>query len=160
QLSYGPICLGIPPVAGPPRPVLCSAASHAAQGPNFGASALVATDVEVEVLVLFLVFLEEGVFVVLADVLDVFDVLDIGNLLAAGCLAGLCGVGVFQRDDLGLAGRGGRHFLDLDFLFGLLLLFTLGDLARRRGALLEIGARVGFARIRRDDRILVEVVEL
>src|SRR3569833_216026 len=107
QLSYGPIPWD-GPAGGPAEArVFSSRAPHRTQAPNPGASgdarrsqgsALVAAlDVEVEVLVLFLVFLEEGIFVVVADILDVLDVLDVGDFLVA-VLAGFFGIGVLERD--------------------------------------------------------------
>src|SRR5699024_3214083 len=116
----------------------------------------VAADVEVEVLVFFLVFLEERVLVVLADVLDLLDVFDIGDFLFG---AGFLGIGIFEGDHFGLiAGGGGRGFLDLDFLFLFLLFLAVCALARR--GLLEERARIGFAGVGRNDGVAVEVVEL
>jgi hypothetical protein len=129
-------------------------------GRNAG-SALVgrAANVEVEVFVLVFVFLEEHVLVVIANVFNVFDVLDLGNILALVGIAGLFGVGILERDDLRSCRIG---FLGLDFFFVLVDLTRSRGLGAHRGngVLLEEGARIGFAGVGRDDRILVQIVEL
>ena len=109
-------------------------------------------DVEIEIVLLVFVFLEEDIGIVVADVLDVFDILDIGDFFLG---SGFLGVGVLERDDLGT--RLLDQFLDLDLLF--FLLIALGD-AGAHAPLLEIGARIRLARVRGNDRILVQVVKL
>src|SRR6185437_16787002 len=118
-------------------------------------SALVAAaaDVKIEVAFFLVVLLEEDVGIILADVLDVFDVLDLGNFLFA---AALFGVGILEGHHFGLAGLCCLFDLDLLLFF---LFVALGD-AGLDGALIEVGAGVGFAGIGRNDRIAVEVVEL
>ncbi len=111
---------------------------------------VVAGDVDIKILVLVVLVLEEHVFVVLAQLLVDFDILDVGDVVTARFL----GVGILEGDDLGR--------VVLGFLFLGLVLFL--DCAWRRSLgedrLLEIGARIGFAGIGRNDRVLVEVVEL
>src|SRR5690606_10384520 len=104
------------------------------------------------VLVRVLVFLEEHVGIVLAEVLDLLDVLDIGDLFLG---AGLFLVRFLERHDLGTA--------RLDRLFDFFLVLVLGlrpGLAAQRRVLLELGPRIGLAGIRRDDGVAIEVVEL
>src|SRR5690606_29751108 len=102
----------------------------------------------------FLVFFLKEHVLVVADILDVFDVLDIGNVLV-GALFGL-GVGILERNDLGTGGVIlvlGFRLLDLGFLGLLVVLEDLGAARPRRGGgdLLEIGPGIGLAGIGRDD---------
>src|SRR6218665_1448791 len=100
----------------------------------FRLALVAAADIEIEVFVLVFVFFEEGVGVVVAKVFHILDVLDIGDFVF---FAGLFGIGFLEGDDLGRGGLGANG-----------------------ARLLEIGARVGLAGIGRDDRILVQIVEL
>src|SRR4051812_47887279 len=120
---------------------------------EFWPLAFVVADVEIEILVFFFVFLEEGVGIIVANVLDILDVFDLGDFLFSR-FAGFFGVGIFERDDLGLIG-GRNHRSDLDFFVFLVLLFFGLGAALTDDVLLEIGARVGLPRVRRDDRIFV-----
>src|SRR6185312_4980237 len=131
--------------------------TQGAKWPHRTLALVAAADVEIEVLVVFLVFLEENILVVVTDILDFLDVLDVGNIFLGFGLAVLFGIGILEGDDFRFFGGRG-HFLDLDFLFVLLL--ALGGCLAGGGVLLEIRARVGLAGIGRDDRILVEIVEL
>ena len=110
----------------------------------------VVADFKAEAVVFVLVFFEEHVFLI-AQVFFDLDILDIWNIVA-----GFLGVGFFEADDFG-AGI-------LDFVFFFLLVLVI-DLAGRSqtglaGQRLEKRARIGLARIGRDDGVLVEVVEL
>ena len=111
-------------------------------------------DVEVEVFVLFLVFLKEHIGIVLADVLDLFDTLDIGNLF-------LSRLPLRPRPPRGETISGASGVATSATSTSSSSSSSSSTRSRLRAAvLLEIGARIGLAGIGRDDRILVQVVEL
>src|SRR6218665_1947380 len=151
MLRQDPCRSAVQPIQMPPR-------MQGAIWQIFRLALVAAADIEIEVFVLVFVFFEEGVGVVVAKVFHILDVLDIGDFVF---FAGLFGIGFLEGDDLGSGGIGLFHFLDF-FLF--VIVVGRGPFGGGLGAngarLLEIGARVGLAGIGRDDRILVQIVEL
>ena len=113
-------------------------------------------DVEIEIVLFFLVFLEEDVGVVLADVLDVLDVLDIGDLFL-GSPASSASASSSET----ISGASGSAASTSSTSSSSSSSSSRSRPALRAGGvLLEIGARIRFAGIGRDDRILVQIVEL
>src|SRR5690606_34455191 len=114
----------------------------------------VVVDVKAQAVVLVFVLFEEDVFFVIGQLFVDLDILDVWNILFATFL----GVGVFKADDFRRCRIGNVfHFLDLVFVVGLAGNHGCGLAGQQ---LLEIGAGIGLARIGRDNRVEVQIVEL